>query len=152
MEYTYYLVYGTHYTDFRQDHKNAKIGEILYKKREMAFSATLAAQFSDCPLEYTANLLGGKWKIKLIWTIYEAKNIRFNQLKRELDGITDMMLTKILKELVAEDIICRTQFNEIPPHVEYSLTETGLKLVQSLSDVRDWPKEQQEKKKTVRFT
>lgn len=45
MEYTYYLVYGTHYTDFRQDHKNAKIGEILYKKREMAFSATLAAQF-----------------------------------------------------------------------------------------------------------
>ena len=127
MEYTYYLVYGTHYTDFRQDHKNAKIGEILYKKREMAFSATLAAQFSDCPL-------------------YEAKNIRFNQLKRELDGITDMMLTKILKELVAEDIICRTQFNEIPPHVEYSLTETGLKLVQSLSAIREWTKEQQEKK------
>lgn len=50
---------------------------------------------SDCPLEYTTNLLGEKWRIKLIWTIYKPKQIRFNELRRELDGITDMMLTKI---------------------------------------------------------
>lgn len=102
-------------------------------------------KFSNCPLEYTTNLLGGKWKIHLIWTIYEAKRIRFNELKRKLDGITDLMLTKILKELVKENIVCRTQYNEIPPHVEYSLTEHGLNLIQALSEIRKWTIEAQNK-------
>lgn len=98
-------------------------------------------KFTDCPLEYTTNLLGGKWKIKLIWTIYEAEHIRFNELKRKLDGITDLMLTKILKELVNENIINRKQYNEIPPHVEYSLTDNGLKLVNALAEVRKWTRD-----------
>ena len=96
----------------------------------------------NCPLEYAASILGGKWKIKLIWIIYEYKTIRFNQLKRELSGITDLMLTKILKGLVAENIVKRESFNEVPPHVEYSLTDNGLKLVEALSDIRQWVKEQ----------
>ena len=99
-------------------------------------------KYSDCPLEYALEILGGKWKIKLIWTIFKFKTIRFNQLKRELPGITDLMLTKILKLLVENNIVQRTQFNEIPPHVEYSLTENGLKLVESLSNVRKWVGEQ----------
>ena len=96
----------------------------------------------DCPLEYAANILGGKWKIKLIWIIYEYKTIRFNQLKRELSGITDLMLAKILKGLVADNIVKRESFNEVPPHVEYSLTDNGLKLIEALSDIRQWVKEQ----------
>lgn len=105
-------------------------------------------KFTDCPLEYTTNLLGGKWKIKLIWTIYEAEHIRFNELKRELDGITDLMLTKILKELASEDIINRKQYNEIPPRVEYSLTENGLRLVNALSEIRKWTKDVQDRETT----
>lgn len=105
-------------------------------------------KFTDCPLEYTTNLLGGKWKIKLIWTIYEAEHIRFNALKRSLDGITDLMLTKILKELVNEDIIHRKQYNEVPPRVEYSLTENGLNLVTALSELRKWTKDVQNKDAT----
>ena len=66
----------------------------------------------DCPLEHAFDILGGKWKVKLIWIIYEHKTIRFNQLKRELSGITDLMLAKILKSLVAEKIVRRDQFNE----------------------------------------
>ena len=96
----------------------------------------------DCPLERAADIFGGKWKIRLIWIVYEYKKIRFNQLKRELPGITDLMLTKILKNLVAENIINREQFNEIPPHVEYSLTENGLNFVESLSQIRQWVREQ----------
>ncbi|AHF06450.1 winged helix-turn-helix transcriptional regulator [Desulfitobacterium metallireducens] len=99
--------------------------------------------FSDCPLEYAISILGGKWKLQIIWTIYTAKSIRFNQLKQELDGITDMMLTKILKEFVTQNIIIRHQYNEIPPHVEYSLSENGLKLVEALSEVRKWSREVQ---------
>jgi DNA-binding HxlR family transcriptional regulator len=96
---------------------------------------------SDCPLEYAANIIGGKWKIRLIWALSEAEYVRFNELKRQLDGITDMMLTKILKELVKEDIVKRVQYNEIPPRVEYSLTPNGLNLVNSLNEVRKWSKD-----------
>ena len=99
-------------------------------------------KYSDCPLEYALEILGGKWKLKVIWTIFKFKVIRFNHLKRELPGITDLMLTKVLKTLAENNIVRRTQFNEIPPHVEYSLTENGLKLVESLSNVRQWVKEQ----------
>ena len=96
---------------------------------------------SYCPLEYAANIIGGKWKIRLLWALHQAEYVRFNELKRQLDGITDMMLTKILKELVKEDIVKRVQYNEIPPRVEYSLTPNGLNLVNSLSEVRKWSKE-----------
>ena len=98
--------------------------------------------YKDCPLEYAMDILGGKWKIKIIWTIYKFKIIRFNALKREVEGITDLMLSKILKTLAENNIVKRVQFNEIPPHVEYSLTENGLKLVESLSNIRQWVSEQ----------
>ena len=99
-------------------------------------------KYSDCPLEYALEILGGKWKLKVIWMIFKFKVIRFNQLKRELPGITDLMLSKVLKILAENNIVQRTQFNESPPHVEYSLTENGLNLVESLSNVRQWIKEQ----------
>lgn len=102
-------------------------------------------KISDCPLTYTTNLLGGKWKIQLIWIIYETKSIRFNELKRKLNGITDLMLTKILKELVNENIVHRQQYNEIPPHVEYSLTQHGLNLIDALSEIRKWTIQTQDK-------
>lgn len=95
---------------------------------------------SDCPLEYATNLIGGKWKIRLIWALYGAEYVRFNELKRQLNGITDMMLTKILKELVKENIVKRIQYNEIPPRVEYSLTPNGLNLVNALNEITKWSK------------
>lgn len=92
----------------------------------------------DCPLEYTTNLLGGKWKVRLLWAVHTAGVARFNQLKRELDGITDLALANCLKDFVAGGIMRREQFNEVPPHVEYSLTENGKKLVAALAEVRQW--------------
>lgn len=94
----------------------------------------------DCPLEYVANIIDGKWKIRLIWALYESEYVRFNELKRELSGITDAMLTKILKELIKENIVKRIQYNEIPPRVEYSLTPNGLNLVNALNEVTKWSK------------
>ena len=102
----------------------------------------METKYTDCPLEYALEILGGKWKLKILWTIYKSEVIRFNSLKRELPGITDLMLAKILKLLVENKIVRRTQFNEIPPRVEYSLTENGLRLVESLSNVRQWVAEQ----------
>ena len=82
--------------------------------------------------EDTINLalktLTGKWKLKIIWEISYQDSIRFNDLERKLDGISSLMLTRRLKELVDLKIIHREQFNEIPPRVEYSLTSVGLSL------------------------
>ena len=107
----------------------------------------METKYFDCPLEYALEILGGKWKLKILWTIYESKVIRFNQLKREVPGITDLMLAKILKLLAENNIVQRTQFNEIPPRVEYSLTENGLQLVESLSKIRQWVAEQNQPSK-----
>ncbi|WP_297517951.1 helix-turn-helix domain-containing protein [uncultured Clostridium sp.] len=82
--------------------------------------------------EDTINLalktLTGKWKLKIIWEISYQECIRFNQLERRLEGISSLMLTRRLKELVDLKIVHREQFNEIPPRVEYSLTHLGLTL------------------------
>jgi len=107
----------------------------------------METKLTDCPLEYALEILGGKWKLKILWTIYEFKVIRFNQLKREVPGITDLMLAKILKLLAENNIVQRTQFNEIPPHVEYSLTENGLQLVESLANIRQWVAQQNQPSK-----
>ena len=106
----------------------------------------METKYFDCPLEYALEILGGKWKLKILWTIYKFKVIRFNQLKREVPGITDLMLAKILKLFAENEIVRRTQFNEIPPRVEYSLTENGLRLVESLANVRQWVSEQAQPK------
>ena len=106
----------------------------------------METKYFDCPLEYALEILGGKWKLKILWTIYKFKVIRFNQLKREVPGITDLMLAKILKLFAENEIVRRTQFNEIPPRVEYSLTENGLQLVESLANVRQWVSEQAQPK------
>lgn len=96
---------------------------------------------TDCPLEYASFVIGGKWKLRILWILSKSDYVRFNALKRDLDGITDLMLTKSLKELVSADIVKRVQYNEIPPRVEYSLTENGLKLIEALVPINKWSEE-----------
>lgn len=96
---------------------------------------------TDCPLEYASFVIGGKWKLRILWILSQSDYVRFNALKRELDGITDLMLTKSLKELVSANVVKRVQYNEIPPRVEYSLTENGLKLIEALVPINKWSAE-----------
>ena len=87
--------------------------------------------FNNCPLTFALNLIGGKWRLPIIWAL-SKKTMRYNELKRSIYGITNMMLTQSLKELELNDIINRKQFMEIPPRVEYSLTYNGENLIQLL--------------------
>lgn len=96
---------------------------------------------TDCPLEFASFVIGGKWKLRILWILSQSDYVRFNTLKRELDGITDLMLTKSLKELVSADVVRRVQYNEIPPRVEYSLTQNGVKLIEALVPVNKWSEE-----------
>ncbi|MBH0165018.1 helix-turn-helix transcriptional regulator [Fictibacillus sp. 7GRE50] len=101
----------------------------------------------DCPLTFALTLIGSKWRLPIIWALWKNKRIRYNELKRQVDGITNMVLSQSLKEMEKQGLIVRTQFMEIPPRVEYSLTEAGEALIPSLKSLAEWGKEMQIKVK-----
>lgn len=94
--------------------------------------------YDNCPLTFALNLIGGKWRLPIIWAIHKNGIMRYNELKRDIKGITNMMLTQSLKELEAYDIIKRKQYIEIPPRVEYSLTDNGENLIPALKTLANW--------------
>ena len=91
-----------------------------------------------CPLKYALNLVGGKWKLPIICILAREGSVRYNSLKRKLSGITNMMLSQSLKELEENGIVHREQYNEIPPRVEYSLTEKGTDLLPIFYAISQW--------------
>ena len=82
-----------------------------------------------CPLEYGLDVFGGKWKSRIICVLDDKKVIRYSSLRKEMINITDAVLASALKELISDGIIDRHQYDEIPPRVEYSLTEKGKSVV-----------------------
>ena len=81
-----------------------------------------------CPLEYGLDVFGGKWKSRIICVLAEKKVLRYSIIRREMTDITDAVLAAALKELMADDIVQRRQYDEIPPRVEYCLTEKGISI------------------------
>lgn len=94
-----------------------------------------------CPLEYSMSVFGGKWKPRILCILYKNKLLRYNQIRSELNGITDIMLSKSLKELEENDMIIRKQYNQIPPKVEYSLSPKGDSAIPILIDIMKWGRE-----------
>lgn len=91
-----------------------------------------------CPLRFLMDMIGGKWKLNLICVLKEGKPMRYNQLKRAIPGITNVMLAQSLKSLEEYGILFRTQYNEVPVRVEYQLTENGFHLIRLLEMLSDW--------------
>ena len=94
----------------------------------------------NCPAERAIYFLGGKWKIRILFSLYNKKKIRFNELKKVLKTITQQMLSKQLKELEIDGIINRKVHQVVPPKVEYSLTDFGLSVIPILKSFSDWNK------------
>ena len=84
---------------------------------------------TKCPIIYALDLIGQKWKLPILWYLFQKDAIRYNELKRSVNGITNMMLTKSLQELEGHGLVNRVQYETIPPKVEYSLTERGKALI-----------------------
>ena len=99
----------------------------------------------DCPVTYTMRKIGGKWKPIILHLITKEAN-RFGILQRGIEGISKQMLTKQLRELEQDGILDRKIFAEIPPRVEYSLTELGYSLLPIIKQMRQWGEEQMEGK------
>lgn len=93
-----------------------------------------------CPVESTLGLIGGKWKGVALYHLMRNKKLRFNELKRKLPNITQRMLTKQLRELEDDGLIHRKIFPEVPPRVEYTLSESGLSLAPIINSLETWGK------------
>lgn len=82
-----------------------------------------------CPLEAALEAVSGKWKTRIVGTLYRKGTVRFGDIKKELDGVSDAVLSSVLRELQEYGVVERIAYNEVPLRVEYSLTENGMKLV-----------------------
>lgn len=91
-----------------------------------------------CPLEYGLAVFGGKWKSRIICVLSANKTLRYSEIRRELYNITDAVLTSTLKDLMADGIVRRQSYDEIPPRVEYSLTAKGASIVPILQSICQW--------------
>ena len=91
---------------------------------------------------FTLSLIGQKWKIPILWHLSEDGNLRYNELKKKIFGITNLMLTKSLRELEKDNLVSRKNFSNKTLHVEYSLTEHGRSLIPILKSIEIWGTEQ----------
>ncbi|MDO5378835.1 MAG: helix-turn-helix domain-containing protein [Clostridia bacterium] len=91
-----------------------------------------------CPLEYGLAVFGGKWKSRVICVLAEKGTLRYSSIRKEMANITDAVLASTLKELISDGIVKRQQFDEIPPRVEYSLSEKGISVVPILQTICKW--------------
>lgn len=90
-----------------------------------------------CPVEVTLDVIGGKWKSLILWHL-KRKTLRFSQLQRLLPRITQKMLTQQLRDLERDGLVFRQVYPEVPPRVEYSLTELGCSVVPILDQMYEW--------------
>lgn len=91
-----------------------------------------------CPIKYALEVIGGKWKLNILGQLLRKDICRFNQLKRDVSGITNTMLANSLRELENDKLITRNQYNEMPVRVEYTLTDKGRNLLPLLYELTIW--------------
>lgn len=91
-----------------------------------------------CSVEAAVSLIDGKWKCLILWYLLEDGTLRFNELRRRIPGATQRMLTNQLRELEEDQLVHREIYAQVPPKVEYSLTERGRGLSPILQALRAW--------------
>lgn len=96
---------------------------------------------AHCPVDYAFKRVGGKYRGRILWVLRDDV-LRYGELKRAIVGITPKMLTQTLKELEADELVSRKVYLEVPPKVEYSLTETGKELIPLIRQLRSWGENQ----------
>lgn len=91
-----------------------------------------------CPVQSLIGILSKKWNLRVIFELTKCDMVRFGVLKKQLGNITNASLSSTLKDLEDNGFVMRKQFNEIPPHVEYSLTEKGKMLYPVFATMSEW--------------
>ncbi len=110
--------------------------------------------YTECPVEAAFDLIGGKWKAVIIFPVMEQTRCS-NELRRLLPKVTQRMLTNQLRELERDGLLHREVYAQVPPRVEYSLTEFGRTLIPILMALKEWgeahalPRQQRQKKSVI---
>ena len=94
-----------------------------------------------CGLKKVLDIVGGKWKIIILCVISNNETVRYGELKKSIHGITNTMLSNSLKEMIDDGLVVRTQYDEMPVRVEYSLTPKAQSLIPILLDLKHWGEE-----------
>lgn len=102
------------------------------------------ANFEETGFSYTMSLISGKHKMVILYCLMEFEVVRFNELKRYLKTVSDKTLSTNLKELEMNHLILRKEYPQIPPKVEYSLSERGKSLMKILDQLYVWGEENRE--------
>ncbi len=92
----------------------------------------------ECPLQIALKRIGGKWKIPILCVLSNEQGIRYNELMKKVQGITNTMLASSLKDLEKDGLITRVQYNEMPIRVEYFITEKSKELIPILQSLAIW--------------
>ena len=100
--------------------------------------------YQKCGVIHALEIVGGKWRLPIIWELAPHESLRYNELKRHLNGITNIMLSRALQGLEEHGLVRRIDFGEMPPRVEYSLTDTCRELLPALDIINHWGLEQME--------
>ncbi len=95
---------------------------------------------AECGIDAAMEVIGGKWKSSILWALNE-RPCRFGELRRMLPGVTEKVLASHLREMEADGIVHREVYDEVPPHVEYSLTPLGVTLNDALAPLGVWGRE-----------
>ncbi len=101
-------------------------------------SGETKADSADELLQYALAVVGGKWKIRILWALRDGTSLRYGEIKQKIPAITDMMLSQSLRELTADVLIARQQYQQIPPKVEYRITPAGAELIPAVELLNAW--------------
>jgi len=114
------------------------LNDSTYEQFLEKIKSTNPKQYDKCFVRNALELFSGKWKTRVLFELCKQESIRFGELRKSIPPITNTMLASTLKELEQKGLVSRTQFDEIPPHVEYSLTESGLALLPIFFQIAKW--------------
>ncbi|MCR5757287.1 MAG: helix-turn-helix transcriptional regulator [Selenomonas sp.] len=117
---------------------NQQTKYMSYEEYLMKVKEGIVTDLGHCPVTPLLVMLQGRWKSQILYELCIYDNVRFGQFKKDLPGITNTMLTKSLRELEEDGLVHREQFNEVPPHVEYSLSEMGRDLLPVFYAIMNW--------------
>lgn len=92
----------------------------------------------SCPIKTTLSMISGKWKLTIIKELLTYESVRFGELMRSIPHISQKVLTDQLRELEDDGLVMRTDYQENPPRVEYSLTKLGVSMVSIMKEIRRW--------------
>ena len=115
------------------------LGTYFYESgKDMIRDYIEKANFEDTGFSYTLSLINGKYKMIILYCLMEYEPVRFNEMRRYIKTISDKTLSNALKELEADDLVHRKEYPQIPPKVEYTLTDRGHSLMEVLDQLCVW--------------